>query len=82
MILTQYTVLSNKQYKFLRGHHQVTQRIFLPRKLIYHLQVIYFPMTMSKNKGIQKDDNDKDKQYQKREDMIFSFFRKLRKIKF
>ena len=39
-------------------------------------------MTMSKNKGIQKDDNDKDKQYQKREDMIFSFFRKLRKIEF
>ena len=39
-------------------------------------------MTMSKIKGIQKDDNDKDKQYQKREDMIFSFFRKLRKIEF
>ena len=37
---------------------------------------------MSKNKGIEKDDNDKDKQYQKREDMIFSFFRKLRKIEF
>ena len=39
-------------------------------------------MTMSKIKGIQKDDNDKDKQYQKREDMIFSFSRKLRKIEF
>ena len=39
-------------------------------------------MTMSKNEGIEKDDNDKDKQYQKREDMIFSFFRKLRKIEF
>ena len=39
-------------------------------------------MTMSKNEVIKKDDNDKDKQYQKREDMIFSFFRKLRKIKF
>ena len=37
---------------------------------------------MSKNEGIEKDDNDKDKQYQKREDMIFSFFRKLRKIEF
>ena len=37
-------------------------------------------MTMSKNEGIEKDNNDKDKQYQKREDMIFSFFRKLRKI--
>ena len=37
---------------------------------------------MTKNKGIEKDDNDKDKQYQKREDMIFSFFRKLRKIEF
>ena len=35
---------------------------------------------MSKNEGIEKDDNDKDKQYQKREDMIVSFFRKLRKI--
>ena len=39
-------------------------------------------MTMSKNEGIEKDYNDKDKQYQKREDMIFSFFRKLRKIEF
>ena len=39
-------------------------------------------MTMSKNEGIEKDNNDKDKQYQKREDMIFSFFRKLRKIEF
>ena len=39
-------------------------------------------MTMSKNEVIEKDDNDKDKQYQKREDMIFSFFRKLRKIEF
>ena len=39
-------------------------------------------MTMSKNEGIEKDDNSKDKQYQKREDMIFSFFRKLRKIEF
>ena len=39
-------------------------------------------MTMSKNKGIEEDNNDKDKQYQKREDMIFSFFRKLRKIEF
>ena len=37
---------------------------------------------MLKNEGIEKDDNDKDKQYQKREDMIFSFFRKLRKIEF
>ena len=37
-------------------------------------------MKLSKNEGIQKDDNDKDKQYQKREDMIFSYFRKLRKI--
>ena len=37
---------------------------------------------MSKNEGIEKDDNSKDKQYQKREDMIFSFFRKLRKIEF
>ena len=37
---------------------------------------------MSKNEGIEKDYNDKDKQYQKREDMIFSFFRKLRKIEF
>ena len=27
-------------------------------------------MTMSKNEGIEKDGNDKDKQYQKREDMI------------
>ena len=34
---------------------------------------------MSKNKGIEKDDNDKDKQYQKREDMIFSFFQKTEK---
>ena len=39
-------------------------------------------MAMSNNEGIQKDANDKDKQYQKREDMIFSFFRKLRKIEF
>ena len=39
-------------------------------------------MTMSENEGIQKDGNDKDKQYQKREDMIFSLFRKLRKIEF
>ena len=39
-------------------------------------------MTMSKNEGLEKDNNDKDKQYQKREDMIFSFFRKLRKIEF
>ena len=39
-------------------------------------------MTMSKNEGIENDDNDKDKQYQKKEDMIFLFFRKLRKIKF
>ena len=37
---------------------------------------------MSKNEGIEKDDNEKDKQYQKREDMIFSFFRKLRKQSF
>ena len=39
-------------------------------------------MSMSKNEGIEKDGNEKDKQYQKREDMIFSFFRKLRKIEF
>ena len=39
-------------------------------------------MTMSKNEGMEKDDKDKDKQYQKREDVIFSFFRKLRKIAF
>ena len=51
-------------------------------KLIYHLYNIYFSMTMSKNEGIEKDDNNKDKQYQKREDMIFPFFRKLRKIEF
>ena len=37
-------------------------------------------MSMSKNEGIEKDGNEKDKQYQKREDIIFSFFRKLRKI--
>ena len=37
---------------------------------------------MLKKKGIKKDDNDKDKQYQKRKDMVFSFFRKLRKIEF
>ena len=36
-------------------------------------------MSMSKNEGIEKDDNEKDKQYQKREYMIFSFFRKLKK---
>ena len=54
----------------------------MPCKLIYHLYNIYFSMTMSKNEGIEKDDNNKDKQYQKREDMIFSFFRKLRKIEF
>ena len=39
-------------------------------------------MTMSKNEGMEKDDKDKDKQYQKREDVIFSFFRKLRRIAF
>ena len=39
-------------------------------------------MTMSKNEGIEKDGNDNDKQYQKREDMIFSLFRKLRKTEF
>ena len=39
-------------------------------------------MTMSKNESIEKDGNDNDKQYQKREDMIFSLFRKLRKIEF
>ena len=39
-------------------------------------------MMMSKNESIEKGDNEKDKQYQKREDMIFSFFRKLRKIEF
>ena len=39
-------------------------------------------MTMSKNEGIEKDDNGKDKQYQKREDMVFSFFIKLGKIEF
>ena len=37
---------------------------------------------MLKKKGIKKDDNDKDKQYQKRKDMVFSFFRKLGKIEF
>ena len=31
---------------------------------------------------MQKGDNDKNKQYKKNEDIIFSFFRKLRKIKF
>ena len=54
----------------------------MPCKLIYHLYNIYFSMAMSKNQGIEKDDNNKDKQYQKRKDMIFSFFRKLRKIEF
>ena len=39
-------------------------------------------MTLSKNEGMEKDDKDKDKQYQKWEDVIFSFFRKLRKIAF
>ena len=39
-------------------------------------------MTMSKNEGMEKDDKDKDKQYQKREDVIFSFFRRLRRIAF
>ena len=37
-------------------------------------------MMILKNEGIEKDDNDKNKQYQKREDIIFSFFRKPRKI--
>ena len=37
---------------------------------------------MSENKGIEKDNNDKDKQYQKREDMVFSIFKKVRKIEF
>ena len=37
-------------------------------------------MSISKNEDIEKDGNEKDKQYQKREDMIFSFFRKLRKV--
>ena len=37
---------------------------------------------MSQKEDIEKDDNAKDKQYQKREDMIFSFFRQLRKIEF
>ena len=37
---------------------------------------------MSKNKGIEKDNNGKDKQYQKREDMVFSIFKKVRKIEF
>ena len=39
-------------------------------------------MMMSENVGIEKEDNDKDKQYQKKEDMIFLFFIKLRKIEF
>ena len=39
-------------------------------------------MTLSKNEGMEKDDEDKDKQYQKRGDVIFSFFRKLRKTAF
>ena len=54
----------------------------MPRKLIYHLYVIYFSMTISKNEGIGKDDNNNDKQYQEKKDMIISFFRKLRKIEF
>ena len=39
-------------------------------------------MKILKNKGVEKDDDDKDKQYQKNEDIIFSFVRKLRKIEF
>ena len=39
-------------------------------------------MTMSRNEGMEKDDNNKDKQYEKREDVTFSFFRRLRKIAF
>ena len=54
----------------------------MPRKLIYHLYVIYFSMTISKNEGIGKDDNNNDKQYQERKDFIISFFRKLKKIEF
>ena len=38
-------------------------------------------MMILRNEGIEKDDNDKNKQYQKREDIIFSFFRKPRKIR-
>ena len=48
--------------------------------MIYHHKVIYFSMTMSKNEDMEKDDKGKNKQYQKREDEIFSFSRKLRKI--
>ena len=37
---------------------------------------------MSKNEGMEKDGKDKDKQYQKREHVVFPFFRKLRRIAF
>ena len=67
------------QLKLSSGHHQVTMNFFASYIDLPSLVYPFF-MTMSKNGCIEKDDNDKDKQYQKREDRIFSFFRKLRKI--
>ena len=73
-----HCLILNYQEDIIRLHNE----FFSPRKLIYDLKVIYFSMTMSKNEDMEKDDKDKNKQYQKREDEIFSFSRKLRKIAF